>query len=54
MDWESKERVQLEELMKQPKDNISRWAIHLVNTLDKSELDLIFKLIKKVDKYQDS
>ena len=54
MSRESKERVRLEDLITNPKDNTIRWAIHLVRTLDKKELDKIFELIKKIDKYQDS
>lgn len=51
---ESKKRVRLEDLKASPKDNITRWTIHLVETLPKEDLDKIMELIKQVDKYQDS
>lgn len=54
MSKESKKRVRLEDLMSGEKDNISRWAIHLVRTLSKEDLDKIMGLIKNIDKYQDS
>lgn len=54
MSNESKKRVRLEDLESNPKDNITRWTIHLVKTLPKDDLDKIMELIKKVDKYQDS
>lgn len=54
MSIESKKRVTLEDLNSEEKDNISRWAIHLVRTLSKSDIDKIYELIKKIDKYQDS
>lgn len=54
MSSESKKRVRLEDLNASPKDNVTRWAIHLVRILDKKDLDAIFELIKSIDKYQDS